>query len=266
MPATEPSTPTMRLEREDKIAWIVIDNAAHRNALTSAMWDALPKLVAQAESDDEIRVLVLRGAGNLAFSAGADITEFETHRTGHSAKHYDVLNHVAFTTLSGCSKPTISMIHGFCLGGGLGLALSTDIRVADESSQFAIPAAKLGLGYNARWVRPLLAAVPPSRAKQLLFTGRRFAVEEAAQMGLVDNVVPTPQLETTVRALAGEIAANAPLTIRAAKLVIDELVQHPEQPNMAKLDELILACFESEDYEEGRKAFLEKRKPSFKGR
>lgn len=266
MPDTETNTPTIRLVREDPIAWIVIDNTARRNALTSSMWDILPKLVAQAEADDDVRVLVLRGAGDQAFSAGADITEFETHRTGDNAKHYDVLNHVAFTTLSGCTKPTISMIHGFCLGGGLGLALSTDIRVADESAQFAIPAAKLGLGYNPRWVPPLLAAVPPSRAKEMLFTGRRFAVDEAAHMGLVDTVVPTSDLEAAVRALASDVAVNAPLTVRAAKMVIDELVAHPEQPDMAKLDAAILACFESEDYEEGRKAFLEKRKPAFKGR
>ena len=158
------------------------------------------------------------------------------------------------------------MIHGFCLGGGLGVALCTDIRLADDKAEFAIPAAKLGLGYNARWVRPLLAAVPPSRAKEMLFTARRFKVAEAAAMGLVSRFVPTSELEAATRALAAEIAANAPLTVRAAKRTIDELVRHPETPDIAALDAAVAACFASEDYAEGRRAFLEKRKPRFQGR
>src|SRR5206468_6925846 len=139
----------------------------------------------------------------------------------------------------------------FCLGGGLGLALCTDLRIADESAEFAIPAGKLGLGYNARWVRPLLAAVPPARAKEMLFTARRFKIAEAKAMGLVNTVVPAADLEAYTRALAQEIAANAPLTVRAAKRVIDELVHHPETPDMQALDAAIDACFASEDYAEG---------------
>jgi enoyl-CoA hydratase/carnithine racemase len=158
------------------------------------------------------------------------------------------------------------MIHGFCLGGGLGLALCTDIRLADETAEFAIPAAKLGLGYNARWVRPLLAAVPPSRAKEMLFTARRFKVAEALAMGLVNEIVPAADLEARTRELAQEIAANAPLTVRAAKRVIDELVSHPETPDMSALDAEVERCFNSEDYAEGRRAFLEKRRPRFQGR
>jgi enoyl-CoA hydratase/carnithine racemase len=236
------------------------------NALTAAMWKALPDLVAEAERQSAIRVIVLRGAGVRAFSAGADISEFDSARAGDSAAEYDALNDAAFLALSHCTKPTIAMIHGYCLGGGLGLALCTDIRIADERAEFAIPAAKLGLGYNARWVRPLLAAVPPSRAKEMLFTGRRFNVAEAADMGLVNRVVPTSELEAKTRALTQEIAANAPLTVRAAKRVIDELVRHPETPDMTALDAAVAACFESDDYAEGRRAFLEKRKPRFEGR
>jgi enoyl-CoA hydratase/carnithine racemase len=266
MPDTAASTPALRLERDGQIAFVVADNPTRMNALTAAMWQALPGLLAEAQADPEVRVIVLRGSGERAFSAGADISEFETARSGDNAAAYDALNHAAFIALSGCTKPTISMIHGFCLGGGLALALCTDMRLADEKAEFAIPAAKLGIGYNARWVRPLLAAVPPARAKELLFTGRRFKVAEAEAMGLVNAVVPVADLEVRTRALADEIAANAPLTIKAAKQVIDELTRRPETPDMAALDAAVTACFESEDYAEGRRAFLEKRKPHFQGR
>ncbi len=265
MPNTTPPA-TLRFERDGAIAWIVADNPARMNALTAAMWKALPDFLAEAQGDDAIRVIVLRGAGERAFSTGADISEFESARTGDKAEEYNALNHAAFSALSDCTKPTIAMIHGFCLGGGLGLALATDIRLADDKAEFAVPAAKLGLGYNARWVRPLLAAVSPSRAKEMLFTGRRFKVAEAASMGLVNRIVETNNLEQSTRALAKEIAANAPLTVRAAKHVIDEMIRHPETPDMAALDAATAACFNSEDYAEGRRAFLEKRRPHFQGR
>jgi enoyl-CoA hydratase/carnithine racemase len=266
MTDSPPATPTLRLERDGEIAFLIADNPSRLNAMTAAMWRALPERITEAVADDTIRVLVLRGAGTRALSAGADISEFETARSGDSAADYDALNDAAFQALSTCPKPIISMIHGFCLGGGLALALCTDIRIADEKAEFAIPAAKLGLGYNARWVRPLLAVVPPSRAKEMLFTARRFKVAEALGMGLVNEVVAEAELEARVRAIAGTIAANAPMTVRAAKQVIDELVRHPETPDMAALDAAVQACFDSEDYAEGRRAFLEKRKPQFRGR
>jgi enoyl-CoA hydratase len=266
MQGNVPEAPELRLERDGEIGFVIASNPARMNALTAAMWKSLPDAIAEAQSDRAIRVIVLRGAGTRAFSAGADISEFDSARSGDRAANYDALNDAAFMALSQCTKPTISMIHGFCLGGGLGLALCTDLRIADENAEFAIPAAKLGLGYNARWVRPLLAAVPPSRAKEMLFTARRFKVAEAQAMGLVNAIVPAAELEARTRALAQEIAANAPLTVRAAKQVIDELVRHPETPDMNALDAAIDACFASEDYAEGRRAFLGKRKPRFQGR
>ena len=168
--------------------------------------------------------------------------------------------------LTRCTKPTIAMIHGFCLGGGLGVALCADIRLADDKAEFAIPAAKLGLGYNARWVRPLLAAVPPSRAKEMLFTARRFKVAEAAAMGLVSRFVPASELEAATRALAAKSPRNAPLTVRAAKRTIDEFVRRPGDSRPCSTRCCRCACFASEDYAEGRRAFLEKRKPQFRGR
>ncbi|WP_068462498.1 enoyl-CoA hydratase [Hyphomicrobium sulfonivorans] len=266
MADTPCETPSLRLEREGQIGFVIISNPARMNAFTAGMWGQVPEVIAEAEADPDIRVIVLRGGGEKAFSAGADISEFENARSGASAAAYDALNDNAFLALSGCSKPTISMIHGFCMGGGLAVALCTDIRLADEAAQFAIPAAKLGLGYNARWMRPLLAAVPPARAKEMLFTGRRFKVAEAHAMGLVNTVVSADGLAEITRTLAAEIAANAPMTVRTAKRTIDELTRNPQTPDIATLDAMVDACFKSEDYAEGRLAFMEKRKPQFKGR
>ncbi len=266
MAATAPSLPALRLEIDGPIAWIVADNPARMNALTSAMWEAMPRLVAEAERAPDVRVIILRGAGERAFSAGADISEFESARTGESADTYDRLSDEAFTALSTAAKPTIAMIHGFCLGGGLGIAASCDLRLADDKAEFAIPAARLGIGYNARWVRQLLALAAPSVVKEIVFTGWRFPIADAVRMGLVNRFVAPGRLEDETRALALAIAANAPLSVRAAKLAVDELARRPETPDLARLDAAVEACFLSEDYAEGRRAFLEKRKPAFKGR
>jgi enoyl-CoA hydratase/carnithine racemase len=262
---TEEKAPELRLERESGIAFLILDNPARLNALTSAMWAAIPRLMAEAEADPGVRVIVLKGAGGKAFSAGADISEFDSARTGDAATAYDALNHAAFEALLQANKPTLAMIEGFCLGGGLGIAACCDLRLANDAATFAIPAAKLGLGYHPRWVRTLLTLAPPASVKELLFTGHRFSAAEALQMGLVNRVHPPAALDAETRALADTIAANAPMTIRAAKAAIDELTLKPETPDIGRLEALVKACFQSADYAEGRKAFGEKRKPIFKG-
>jgi enoyl-CoA hydratase/carnithine racemase len=262
--ADEPS-PALRLEREGALAFLVLDNPARLNALNAAMWAALPKRLAEAEADAGVRVIILKGAGGKAFSAGADISEFDSARTGDAARAYDALNHAAFEALLGTVKPTVAMIEGFCLGGGLGIAACCDLRIANDAAQFAIPAARLGLGYHPRWVRTLLTLTHPANIKEMLFTGRRFSATEAVHMGLVNRVVAADALDEETRTLAGLIAGNAPLTVKAAKAAIDALTERPETADIARLERLVQDCFESADYAEGRKAFAEKRKPQFKG-
>ena len=255
----------VRLEKDGPVGWIILDHPTRHNALTAAMWRDLPVLIAEAEADDAIRVILLRGAGDKAFSAGADISEFDTVREGDAALEYNALNQAAFDAVSDAGKPVIAMIQGFCLGGGLALALCCDLRVAAEGAQFSIPAAKLGLGYHPRWIKPLLACVSPASAKELLFTGERFGCHNALRMGLVNRVFPPETLEAGVRNLAQTIAENAPLTIHAAKRTIDAFAGDLAAQKMQELVDLVAKCFASEDYAEGRRAFRERRKPEFKG-
>jgi enoyl-CoA hydratase/carnithine racemase len=247
------------------VATLAIDNPAKRNALDLAMWKALPGLVAELDRDERVRVIILRGAGHESFASGADISEFETVRAdAEGGRLYEAANEAAFWALAHCSKPVIAMIRGFCLGGGFGLALSCDLRIAADNAVFGIPAARLGIGYPPGAMKLVTAAVGAPAAKDLFFTARRIGAQEAAQLGVLQRVVADDDLERTVLGLASGIAQNAPLTIKAAKAAIDDAMglAHPATDPVALADQ----CFDSADAVEGRRAFLEKRSPVFTGK
>lgn len=254
-------------EKRGSVGWIIFNQPAKRNAMSLDMWQALPAILDDFESDPDIRSVVLTGAGDEAFVAGADISEFETHRaTPHDVAAYE--NHVDAAThrLAASQLPTIARIRGFCIGGGLAIALGCDLRIATPQSTFAIPAAKLGLGYRHGGIRTLMGLVGPGFAREIFFTARQFSAEEAYQMRLINRIVSDDKIDALVDSYCAMIAANAPLTIRAAKITMNEIAKSPAGFDAEFCERLVQECFDSEDYTEGRRAFMEKRKPEFRGR
>ena len=251
--------------KEGAIGWLVFNNPERRNAVSLEMWQAIAAVLDDFSGDGSVRAVVLTGAGDKAFASGADISQFEKHRaTAEDVQRYDQTSGAAMQRLKGLDKPTIAMIRGYCIGGGLNIAAACDLRLAAEDARFGIPAAKMGLGYKADAMKALVDLVGAAFAREIMITARQFSAAEALGMGLVHKVVRVDELEGATRQYCDMIAANAPLTVRAAKRIIREVTKG--QYDDAACRAWVKECFDSEDYAEGRRAFMEKRKPVFRGR
>ena len=263
----ELDTPYMIAAIEDGVGWMTFNNPDRHNAMKVEMNAAVATILETFEASDDVRVVVMRGAGDKAFVSGADISEFETQRASPEARaRFDAVGAAAGRAFASVQKPLVAMIRGFCMGGGLATALQADIRITANDGQFGIPAARLGLGYGFAGIDKLTHIVGPAMAAEILLTARRFSAEEALRMGLVNRVVAVDELESTVTELASTIAGNAPLTVRAAKAAVVETFKDPARRDLARVAEMVEACFRSRDYQEGRTAFMEQRLPKFECR
>jgi len=254
-------------EKRGHIGIITFNNPERHNAVSLEMWEAVSGLLADFVADDQVRVVVLTGAGGKAFVSGADISKFEDERsTAAAVERYNTSVERINASIYDCPKPTIAMIRGFCMGGGLGLAICCDIRICSDQSRFGLPAAKLGLGYGFAGIKRFIDVAGPAVAKEVFLTAKQYGAADALRMGMANYVLPDAEVEGFALGMAETIAGNAPLTVRAIKAIAQETVKDAAKRDLAKCEELVRACFASQDYIEGRRAFMEKRKPQFTGR
>jgi len=253
--------------KDGAIGWVTFNNPQKRNAMSMEMTQAFGMVLEEFIRDPAIRVVILHGAGDKAFVSGADISEFKDKRpTAEATELYNAASNRTGKLLKECPKPTIAMIRGYCMGGGMGTAVACDLRIASDDSRFGVPAAKLGVGYRYERLKQLEELVGPSFTAEIFYTGRQFTAQEALQMGLINRMLPAAELEKYVLDYANTIAGNAPLTIAAVKRSVIEMSKDAEERDIALCNKMVDDCFASADYIEGRDAFVEKRKAVFQGR
>jgi enoyl-CoA hydratase len=260
-------TEKLLAHKDGPAGWVTFNNPAKRNAMSYEMWLGLDIALNEFIADPAIRVIVLKGAGDKAFVSGADISEFKEKRANpKTVAEFNKVSGAIATKLLECTKPTIAMIRGYCMGGGLGTALTCDLRICSEDARFGVPAGKLGVGYKYGALKRLVDIVGPANTAEIFYTARQFDAQEAKDMGLVNRVLPADQLEEYVVNYVKTIGVNAPLTLKAVKVCLNEIAKDDHKRDLALCDRVVDDCFGSEDYTEGRTAFMEKRKPVFRGR
>jgi len=261
------ATEKLIARKDGAIGWVIFNNPEKRNAMSLEMSEATAVTMESYAKDPEVRVVILRGQGDKAFISGADISQFKERRSNaEQVKAAEAISERTNKAIRECPKPVIAMIRGYCMGGGLGTAVVCDLRIASDDSRFGVPAAKLGVGYRFNGIRRLSEVVGPQFTAEIFYTGRQFSAQEALQMGLINRMLPAAELEKYVLDYAATLAGNAPLTIAAVKRSLIELRKDPADRDLDLCQRMVDACFASEDYVEGRNAFMEKRKPVFKGR
>lgn len=253
-------------KKDGSTGWLILNRPERHNAISTEMWGVIPDMLAEFEHDPDVRVIILRGAGERAFVSGADISQYERNNAtaADSERTMEIVNR-GRNAIRDAAKPTIAMIHGFCLGGGLAVALLCDLRLASENARFGVPAAKLGIAYGYASAKMICDRIGLANAKEMLLTARHFDAMEALQMGLVNRVVPVADLEKAVQRYAADIAGNAPLALTAAKMALNTAAREPTDRDFTALQIAVDKCAASQDVKEGHRAFVEKRKPVFQG-